>query len=308
MSRQIALAHTAEHIFMGSLQKIVPNIMVKKVEQTEDRNSLFVQGDGLTWDQILQAEKFANTIISEGRNIIEHFFPSLEEAKKRFPKMRAMEERIYGQVRVIEVEGYDYSACASEHANSSRECEFFLVTSFAKAEGGTYEIRFEVGEKAKNAALEYSALMMKVANIVGATVNTVEKTAANLREEIEELRGKIRKASEKEVSSISAEDVKGVKLYSKIFEGLENKVLMERAGELIKTKAVVMLANRAEKGFLLLAKNQDIKLNASTILKDSLTLFGGKGGGKDDFASGSVDSSKLEEVFARIKSSIISAL
>ncbi|MBM3897552.1 MAG: hypothetical protein FJ358_03380 [Thaumarchaeota archaeon] len=306
---QIALAHTGEHIFMGSLQKIIPAISVWKVEQTEDRNSLFVQSDGLTWDQILQAEKITNSIISEGRDVTEYFFPSLDEAKKRFPKMRAIEERISGQVRVVEVEGYDHSACAREHASNSRECGLFLVTSFSKAESGRYEIRFEVGEKAKIAALEYSALLIKVANILGASVNTVETTATNLIEELEELRSKIREFSKKEVSSITAEDTKGVKLYSKIFEGLENKVLMEKAGELIKTsKSIVILANRIEGGFLLLAKSPDIKLNASSILKDALTLLGGKGGGKEDFASGSVDSSKLEDAFARVKSSIILAL
>ena len=308
MNQQIALAHTGEHIFMGSLQRIVPNISVRKVEQTEDRNSLFIKSDILTWDQVLQAEKLANSVIAEDKSIVEHFFPSLDEARKKFPKMRAIEERISGQIRVIEVDGYDYSACAREHATNSGECEFFLVTSFSK-EGDTYEIRFEVGERAKAAALEHSAILMKVANAIGASLNTVEKTATNLKEEVNDLRKKVRVASQKDVSSIPVEDVKGANLYSRMFENLENKVLMEKAGKLIKTqRSVVILANKAEKGFVLLAKSPDIKLNSAEILRDSLASFGGKGGGKEDFASGSIDGSKLEEVFAKIKSTIISAL
>ena len=308
MNQQIALAHTGEHIFMGSLQRIVPNISVRKVEQTEDRNSLFIKSDILTWDQVLQAEKLANSVIAEDKSIVEHFFPSLDEARKKFPKMRAIEERISGQIRVIEVDGYDYSACAREHATNSGECEFFLVTSFSK-EGDTYEIRFEVGERAKAAALEHSAILMKVANAIGASLNTVEKTATNLKEEVNDLRKKVRVASQKDVSSIPVEDVKGANLYSRMFENLENKVLMEKAGKLIKTqRSVVILANKAEKGFVLLAKSPDIKLNSAEILRNSLASFGGKGGGKEDFASGSIDGSKLEEVFAKIKSTIISAL
>ena len=308
MLNQIALAHTGEHIFMGSLQRIVPSISVRKVEQTEDRNSLFVKSDALTWEQLLQAEKLANSVIGEGRSIIEHFFPSLDEARKKFPKMRAIEERISGQVRVVEVDGYDYSACAREHVKNSRECEFFLVTNFSK-EGDAYEIRFEVGEKAKAVALEHSAMLMKVANTIGASLNTIEKTAANLKEEVNDLKKKVRVASEKDLSSIPAEDVNGAKVYSKIFEGLENKVLMEKAGELIKTqRSVVILANQAEMGFMLLAKSPDIKLNSAKLLRDSLASFGGQSGGKEDFASGSVDGSKLEEAFAKIRSTLISAL
>lgn len=308
MLNQIALAHTGEHIFMGSLQRIVPNISVRKVEQKEDRNSLFVKNDSLTWDQVLQAEKLANSVIAEGKSIIEHFFPNIDEARKKFPKMRAMKERISGQVRVVEVDGYDYSACAREHVKNSRECEFFLVTSFSK-EGDIFEIRFEVGDKAKTVALEHSAMLMKVANAIGASLNAVEKTATNLKEEVNDLKKKVRGASEKDASSIPAEDVNGVRLYSKMFEGLENKVLMEKAGELIKTQGgVVILANKAEKGFMLLAKSPDIKLNSAEILRDSLASFGGKGGGKADFASGSVEISKIEEAFAKIRSTIISAL
>jgi len=308
MLNQIALAHTGEHIFMGNLQKIVPNVSVSKVEQTEERNSLFVKSEGLAWDQVLQAEKLANSVITEGKSIIEHFFPNLEEARKKFPKMRAIEERISGQVRVVEVDSCDYSACAREHAKNSRECGFFLVTSFSK-EGDTYEIRFEVGEQAKATALEYSALLMKVANIIGASLNTIEKTAANLKAEVNDLKKKIKVASERDVSSIPAEDFNGAKLYSKIFEGLENKVLMERAGELIKTqRSIVILASKAEKGFVLLAKSPDIKFNSAEVLRVSLAPLGGKGGGKEDFASGSVDSLKLEEAFAKIKKTIISAL
>jgi len=308
MLNQIALAHTGEHIFMGSLQRIVPNISVRKVEQTDDRNSLFVKSDVLTWDQVLQAEKLANSVIAEGKSIIEHFFPNIDEARKKFPKMRAMDEKISGQVRVVEVDGYDYSACAREHAKNSRECEFFLVTSFS-SEGDAYEIRFEVGEKAKAAALEHSAMLMKVANAIGASLNTIEKTAANLKEEVNDLKKKVRATSQKDVSSIPVEDVKGAKLYSRMFEGLENKVLMEKAGELIKTqRSVVILANEAEKGFVLLAKSPDIKLNSAEVLRVSLASLGGKGGGKEDFASGSVDISKLKEALAKIKAAIISAL
>ncbi len=306
---QIALAHTGEHIFMGSLQRIVPNAIVKKVEQTEDRNSLFVQSDTLTWDQILQAEKLANSIIAEGRDIMEHFFSNLEEARKKYPKMRAMENRISGEVRVIEVDGYDYAACARNHARNSKECELFLVTNFSKAEGGAYEIRFEVGEKAEIAALEHSSLLMKVAATLGASIPTIEKTALNLKTEVEALNRKIRELTEKEASAINAEEVNGTKLYSRVFEGLETKILMDKAGELIKNaRSVVIFANKTDRVLILLAKSSDLKFNSAEILRDILSSFGGKGGGKEEFASGSVEFPKLEAALLALKERVISSL
>ena len=308
-SDQIPLAHTGEHIFMGSLQKVVPNIIVRKVDQTEDRNSLFVKSETLTWGQILHAEKLANSIIVEGRDIIEHLFPNLEEARKKFPKIRAMEDRISGEVRVIEVDGYDYAACARNHASNSKECEFFLVTSFSKADGGAYEIRFEVGEKAKIAALEHSSLLMKVAVTLGASIPTIEKTTLNLLREVEALNRKIRNLTEKEASAVKAEDINGAKLYSKSFEGLETKILMDKAGKLIRNaRSVVIFANKADRCFILLAKSSDLKFDSAEILRDVLTSFGGKGGGKDDFASGSVELSKLDAALSALKERVISSL
>src|SRR5687768_18368695 len=47
-------------------------------------------------------------------------FASLEEAKKHIPNLRANEERISGEVRVVEIEGHDVAACAMEHTEDRK--------------------------------------------------------------------------------------------------------------------------------------------------------------------------------------------
>ncbi len=121
-------AHTAEHIFMGSLQKLVNDIFVRKVEHDDSVNRVYMKCQELSLDSIHEAELMANKIIGEGRKVKEHNFQSIEEARKVFPQMRAYEERISGSVRVIEIDGYDYAACAREHTENTSKCEFFLVT------------------------------------------------------------------------------------------------------------------------------------------------------------------------------------
>ena len=56
-------AHTAEHLFAGSLRIIQPSIKIVKVDQSEDRNSLFIEAESLDWDTVLKAEKRANQAI-----------------------------------------------------------------------------------------------------------------------------------------------------------------------------------------------------------------------------------------------------
>jgi alanyl-tRNA synthetase len=303
----MSIAHTAEHVFMGSLTRLMPNIEVKKVETEGEKGKAFISSKHLDWQIIFEAEKMANKIIDEARVIKEHFFDSLNDAKKVFPSLRAYDERISGKTRVIEIDGYDYSACRAEHANSTKECSFFIVTKFSKDERDLFEIEFYIGEKAKIKALEIAKTCMEINEIVGATLDTLKSTVQNLRDEFLDLRKRLAQLGEREVEDIQFIEKDGIKIYSKIFGGLDNKKLMERAGELIKSeRSVVIFANRDDSAnaFLILGRSPDLRLDCNAILKEVFMRFNGKGGGKPEFASGIINKDKVEDALEFIKSKI----
>ncbi|MCP8318146.1 MAG: hypothetical protein H3Z51_15005 [archaeon] len=302
----MSIAHTAEHVFMGSLKRLMPDIEVKKVETEEEKGNAFISSKNLDWQIIFEAEKMTNKIIDESRAIKEHFFDSLDDAKKVFPSLRAYDERISGKTRVIEVDGYDYSACRAEHAKNTKECSFFIVTKFSKAGKDLFEIEFYVGEKAKIKALEIAKICMEVNEIVGATLDTLESTIQNLRDEFLDLRRRLTHLSEREAEDVKFIEKDGMKIYLKIFDGLDNKKLMERAGELIKSeKSVAIFANKDDNAFLIIGRSSDLRLDCNAILKETFMKFDGKGGGKPDFASGIIDKDKVEDALEFIKSKIV---
>src|SRR5262245_3421476 len=128
------LAHTAEHAFIGSLQKLLGHTLkVRKVEHKDAANTAFIVVPQLELEQVIKAESEVNSLIFEGRSVLARTFPSLEEAKRQLPDLRANEERIVGEVRVIEIENHDIAACAMDHASNLQECDFFLVTRLSKS-------------------------------------------------------------------------------------------------------------------------------------------------------------------------------
>ncbi|MCS7116113.1 MAG: DHHA1 domain-containing protein [Nitrososphaerota archaeon] len=301
--------HTAEHIFVGSLSRLIQGVKVKKVEHTAEGNFIYLICDKLNWDTIWEAERITNKVISEGRVVKEHFFNTLDEAKKVFPTLRAYEERISGKVRVIEIDGYDYSACNREHVNNTKECDFFLITGFSKAHDGTFQITFEVGERAKVKALEISNTCMKVAEILGATYETLVKTASNISNEVADLRRKIRILTLEKLNDLTFVEGKGFKFYHQIFEGLDRKILMKKIGELIKgDKVIVLIGNMEDQGLMIFARSYDINIDCSKLLQEALVKFGGRGGGKPEYAFGSVDRDRFEEAFTHLKDICFSAL
>ncbi|MEE6246128.1 MAG: hypothetical protein VX368_02280, partial [Thermoproteota archaeon] len=62
---QIPAAHTAEHIFVGTLQKIIDDVIVVKVDQDEHHNVVVLKSSKLTWNSIEQAEIITNEVISQ---------------------------------------------------------------------------------------------------------------------------------------------------------------------------------------------------------------------------------------------------
>lgn len=288
-------AHTAEHIFMGSLQKLVGALSVRKVEHQDTINKVYLKSPRLTLDIIYQAEVMTNEVIEEGREIKEHRFSSIEEARKAFPQMRAHEERISGEVRVIEIDNYDYSACAREHASKTSECEFFLVTRVAK-ESDQYEIEFLVGKEAQKAALDLSMQCIKVARELGASMQTLEATARNTKNDLDTYKKRIIVLTENFIDSLMPTRKDGKIIYAKITEMLDDSVIMKKAGEIVKQdNTIVLFANINARATIVLACNENLQVDCNATLKSILPKFGGKGGGKVNFATGSVEREKAEE-------------
>ena len=293
-------AHTAEHLFAGSIRRLKPDLTILKVDQSEGRNSIYVDVKNLDWNTIMEAELTANQIISEGREVKQHIFNSLKAAKQQFPEARVMEKRITGAVRIVEIDGYDYAACSRKHSTNTQECDFFLVTRVVKAAGG-YQIDFLVGEEAKTKALQFSKIALNTSDILGAPINGVEKTVENMVSELGNLRRSISIISENDVDDIPCSDKGGVKIYSKIFRNLNIKIIMKKAGELTEIQnTVALLANISSDATVILARSSNQSFDSGSILKQILAKYGGKGGGRPHFASGSVEKSNVDDVFHSI--------
>lgn len=112
-------------------------------------------------------------MVSEGKGVKGHFFDSLEEAQKAFPSLRAHEERIRGHVGVVEVDGFDYSACTGKHVENTRDYEMVLVTHVSKS-GREYWIDFEVGEKALETTVRLST-RPSISSILGSPIKTLRR-------------------------------------------------------------------------------------------------------------------------------------
>ena len=300
---EAARAHSGEHVLFQSLSRVFKGMRSVKVVIEPDKKQLFVKYNGeIDWDGVLEAEKIANRIVQENRGI-KIIVGDKEELKREYgDRLRGRWDLIRDRrIRLVEVEGFDYVACKGEHVERTGEIGFIVVKKLSKLKKGEYEIQFEVGEEAREYALESKRLVMSLIDILGTTPDIAENTARNLKEEVLRLRKSLREVTKRAMEKLEYEEVKGVKVYSRVFDGFDKRELMKKAADLRKEDHTVVIFGDLS-GLLIMGRSDDLSFNVIPLLEKGCNLLGGRCGGKEEFAfGGGFQSDNLNEAVDLIK-------
>ncbi len=281
-------AHTGEHIFFRSLSKVIPEVSLDKISIKEEKNALYIKYSGeLSWEKLLQVEELTNSIILENRKVIVHNSMK-EDVIKKFPDIRIKLDRIQTEeVRIVEVEDYDFAACSGDHVGSTREIDYFLLTKVNKTKEGSYRLEFEVAEKAKEEASKLSKIALASMEILQSAPENVERTISNLLKDNEKYRQSLSEFSHKSFESISPKNISGVKLYFETLKGVDRKLLIKKAGEMIAQQKTLLVLFLIDDGvFVICGRSEDLSYDMRALLNSILARFGGRGGGRENFSQG----------------------
>jgi alanyl-tRNA synthetase len=287
-------------------------LKVRKVEHKESghNNTAFIEIPQLDLDIVVKAETEVNSLIAKGRRVTTHTFSSLDEAKREIPNLRANEERILAatpsEVKVVEIENHDISACAMAHANNLQECDFFLVTRISKS-GKEYEVDFVVSSQAKDTAIALTTKLLRVCNELRANINTVENTAQKLRSENEINVRKLKALSREKLFSIQPIRSGSITLLKGIFENLSDDQIQEFAGEIIiNPSTLVLLANISnERANIVFARSEKMEgVDLNKMFKQFASIDG-RGGGKPHFVTGIVKKQAVSRVLDNISREVL---
>lgn len=303
-------AHTAEHAFIGSLQKILNRTLsVRKVEHKGPYNIAFIRKSevDLDFEKITTAEKEVNRLILEGRKISHHSFSSLQEAKKVFPALRANETRLENAdaITVVEIENHDLSACSMEHVNNLSECIFFLVTNMSM-NGSDYEIRFMVGKIAMDEAVRATEKINNICIQIGANYNTVEATIKKLYNEREQYHNRLKKLTNKLLVDIPVRTIndQNINLITTVLYDMDWRTIQNFAGEkILQSRTIVVLVNMVDNDMaaLIFARSDDLNLDCAKIFEELRKDENiGSGGGKPNFINAKIIGSKSDKVIEEI--------
>jgi len=297
--------HTAEHLLFGALSREIPEMNIVKIFISPESKYVIVDRD-VDWDTIKKAQEFVNNAISDNLGVAKSTMgkDDLEEEN-----IRAKLERIDTEyVTVVEIGDVDAAACSGIHVRETGEIEMLLVDRKVSAGKGEYAIHFRIGKDAMERATELANICLQTADTLGTKSEDLIKAAHNIRSEKEALASQLKKAMAHILNTMQPSLVNGVAVYSGIFETSDRQSITDAAERIKNSGGVCILVSVSDTVSVVVSSGTE-RVDSSKILKEAMTQFGGRGGGKSDFAQGGMpDVSKDRSVMDHLIRSVENTL
>jgi alanyl-tRNA synthetase len=276
--------HTGQHIFSQALIKLF-NAPTRSFRVLESSCEIDVELNNPTTEIIERAVELANNVIWEDRAItIRNVTP--DEAAALPLRKEASRE---GDLRLIEIDGFDLTPCGGTHAYRTGEVGMIAVRSWERAKGLT-RIEFVAGTRALADYRKANRSAREVAALFSTGRDDAPQVAAQMLEEHKELNRRIRlleeMAAEVEAQKLLASAEEGVVLQT--FEGRSAESLKKLAQALIEhPRTIALLASRdADTARLVFARSADATGDMNVLMRAACTMIDGRGGGKPELAQG----------------------
>ncbi|MDY4922481.1 alanyl-tRNA editing protein [Frisingicoccus sp.] len=250
--------------------------------------TLDINGE-LTKEQVKEIEKEANAAI-EANIPIQVFIPEkrvLEQMEYRSKK------ELEGDVRIVEISGYDRCACCGTHPLRTGEIRLIKILSVQNYKGGV-RIAMLSGNRALDDYMDKHESVVDISHLLSAKTGEITGAVERLLKEMADLKYIMvqmkrelmeRKAKTLEISG------NAVCVEENEFKGNELREYANMLSERAEKVLAVSGGTDSQRRYVLIDKRG----GAKTLGQEIQTLFGGKGGGSPQMIQGTM-SGNFEEI------------
>ena len=286
--------HTGQHILSRAFVEVA-RADTRSFHLGEAVVTIDVDHPGPDAALLRKVEDRANAIVWEDRPVATHVV-SLDRARE-FPLRKAPD--VEGEVRVVEVEGFDWSACGGTHVARSGQVGMIALLGTEKYKNGT-RVAFACGGRALERLREASGVLRGLC---------LEFTAgeADLPRAIARLKGEVRRL-ESRLKPLLAESLvrEAETLLAEAERGSAGPVVARYFPDRDPSELAGIAAHVAgQGGIALLAAGRDIArahfsapkgtISVGALFADLSNAFGAKGGGRPEAAQGAIPADRAEE-------------
>ena len=260
-----------------------------------------------TEEDILKIEKMCNEIIRE--NITVEF---LNITKKEAKKLKIKEDlsKLGDNIRVVKIDDIDMNLCCGVHMKNTLDLRVIKIKKFEKYKKAT-RIEFLCGTKAIEEMLKRENYLNKICKLLSSNEEDAYKSIENLNNKLNEVNKEDRRLEEiisnYEVKEMieSAEKINNMNVIVKVYENKTMNYMNKIANKIIEKEnniGLFALKNDDRLNLLFACSKNLEKMDMNILLKDSIKLIDGKGGGSKVLAQGGgKNNSNLDSLFDYVK-------
>jgi alanyl-tRNA synthetase len=235
------------------------------------------------------AEDIANAVVFEDRPMRVHMVNEDEAARLPLRK----ESAVRGDIRVIEVENFDWSPCGGTHAARTGQVGLIAIRSHERAKKMT-RVEFVCGGRALVDYRLANSTAFAVARLFSAERDSSAELVARALQESKSTKKRVRELLElamiAEASRMLAASAEtgGFKVVSAVFEERDVEEVRVLAAKIVQNELSVALLATKQAGAarLVFARSASLEQNMGQLLAEACVTLGGRGGGKPELAQG----------------------
>jgi alanyl-tRNA synthetase len=269
--------HTGQHVLSQAFVEIL-NGETKSFHMGAAVATLEIGIAAASDEALERVERRANAVIFQDRPVRTYF---VEPDRIRDVPLRRP-PKVEGTVRVVEIEGFDYSACGGTHVRRTGEIGMIKITGTEKIRG---RLRFEFlcGGRALADYQAKNRIVRDLAGALNAPGRDVPAAVSKLAAELKTARKALRAADERAAGYEARDLAAGARgpIISGVFPEKTPEAVRALALNLIRRgEFVVLLACRSEAhSHIVLARSESLSLDLRTLVPLLGPLVQGKGGG-----------------------------
>ena len=279
--------HSGQHVLSAAFIRLF-NMPTVSFHMGLESCTIDLETNGLTPAQAGQAERLANEVVLEDRPA-QIRFVSLDEA--RGLGLRKLPSKQTGELRLIDIQDFDLTACGGTHVRSTGQIGAILLRKIEKVKQGM-RVEFVCGLRAVSTARKDYSTLTETAAIYSAHIYDLPQ---QVRKSLDEAKtaGKAQQKLLEEIATLQAERllaeasgspriiVRVLPDRDVIFAKLLAQKLTAGASDV-----VALVAGCSGQPALVFAQSVGQKYNMGQIMKDAMSQLGGRGGGTADMAQG----------------------
>jgi alanyl-tRNA synthetase len=281
--------HTGQHILTQAFVQAA-GAQTVSFHLSDDSVTIDLDQLNLSPEKINAAEDLANRIIQENRPVTARLIDPKDAESVR---IRKIPERMFTQgLRIIEVAGFDTTACGGTHVRATGEIALIKVMKLEKR-GDKTRVEFRCGGRALDDYREKNIVVNTLTADLSCSFGEISGAINKLRDELKAAQSALKSTStrliEYEVRELldAAPQYNELCVVSAVFENRDANELRLLAIKLTENAGTIaLLGTVGEKSQIICARSKELPMDMNLPLKAALALINARGGGRPEMAQG----------------------